>query len=465
MPSQYFVRLFAALLLLAVPASAGTLYVPIVDPDGPASAEYQTRIWLTNLGSSQATVSTVRIRGVGDGTKNRDAPFAHRIAAGATKVLAPSGSYGLLELRTPLTVAVDAEMHQGPQGSHTDVRGTVPVIGSHNSTPGGQDLYLQGVRRAENGSRTLLGLVNLGHQSTRCTVELTGAGGGRLGIAEDLPVPALSNVTVEDVLELVGVTQLADANARVSCNRRFFAYLVITSKATGETVFVEPAATGGSSNLKPPADPASNTPPPPPQNEGGQAIVYTRNGLIHVPSRSHPTWTHDIQTPPHTDFGKVVVSMEFTPGNWHALDPGKSHSLFWLNRGGKWPKWPQNAIGFANAHGPGSNKVRAVSNLGKPKRPYSTVLKSIALQKGVKYRLYYEYDAKGGKILMKLFRGSQQLFQTTTKAAVRKIRSDGSGKFMLYFGHEHHVAGSGTGSERPTYGWQYANARVEFHPL
>jgi hypothetical protein len=464
-------RLLAALFILALPASAGTLYVPIIEPDGAPGADYQTRVWLTNHGGQAVTVTTVRMHSVVDGTATRDTPRKHRIAAGATKVLTPGRDGGLLEIQAPPSVAVEAEIRNLGLPARQEVFSSVPVIDSASSTAGGGQVVLQGMRRTPFGVRTLLGLVNLGHQPAQCEVQRNGASGARLGGATGLVVPPLSHLPVADVLELLDVTEMADANATVSCSHRFFAYLAITSTATGGTVFVEPSATGAST-LQPPS---ANSGGGGGGGGGGQSggdttsdgksIVYTRNGLIHVPKPNDPTWTHDIRTPPNTDFGKVVVEVDFTVGKWDSKEPNKAHSIFWLHRGGTWPKWANNMIGYGNAFGPGSNQVKVAHNINASSRPYPKLASRVKLERGRTYRLRYVYDAAGNKITMQVSQGGRVLGTSSSKARVRRIRSDGTGLFMLYFGHTRHDGPGKAGPEKPTYGWKYSNARVEFHPL
>lgn len=464
-------RLLAALFVLALPASAGTLYVPILEPDGTPGADYQTRIWLTNHAGQAVTVTTVRMHSVVDGTTTRDAPRKHRIAAGATKVLTPGRDAGLLEIQAPPSVAVEAEIRNLSLPARQEVFADVPVIGSAESAPAGGRVVLQGLRRTPLGVRTLLGLVNLGHQPALCEVRLDSASGARLGSATNLPLPPLSHLPIADVLELLDVAEMADANATVSCSQRFYAYLTITSTATGGTVFVEPSATGASTLQPPEANSGGGG------NDGGnggggstsggKAVVYQRSGLVHRPTQAHPTWTHDIQTPPNTDFGKVVVELDVTVGKWDAQEPNKSHSIFWLHRGGKWPKWANNMIGFANAHGPGANTIKIAHNMNvsakEKKKP--KLIGRVPWQRGETYHVRYVYDAAGNRITMQVSRGGKVVASASSKARVRRIRSDGSGEFMLYFGHTRYTGRGQGGPEKPTYGWRYSNVRVEFHPL
>lgn len=458
-------RLLVVLVLLAVPAAAGTLYIPLVSPAEPGHGSYQTRIWLTNQGTGPVAVTTVGIPDGTDGTQMRDNPVRHRIEPGATVVLTPPPRPGLLEIQAPASVAVNAEMRNSQVPGLTQVFGTVPVIGSENVANGATTVVLQGVRRTTRGVLSHLGVVNLGHKPALCDIELRAVTGAVIGAAERLPIPALSHMPIEDVLELLGMEQTGDVHARISCTRPFYAYLAMTEAATGEMVFLEPSPTGAST-LLPPSGQASNDPPAdePGTSGGGKSFVFASNGLVHSPTRQQPTWTHNIKVPANRNFSKVVLEMDVTPANWYAAEPNKMHNLFWLHRGGCcWPKYNENVIGYANAFGPGNggNQIKVAHNLERSTRPFPKLKQSFQMQKGTTYRMRYVYDAAAGRVSLKLLSGGKLLFTSTGRATARKIRSDGSGEFMLYFGHTPHKKGSGYGPERPTYGWKYENVRVE----
>jgi hypothetical protein len=455
---SYLVRLLAALFLLAVPASAGTLYIPVLGPDTPEDASFQTRVWLTNGGSEAATVTAVRMRGVVDGTRERGKETRYRIAPGATRVLTTGAIEGLLEIRAPERVAVAAELRNLSLPGPGEVFGAVPVISSDTLAEGGAELLLQGIRRSTQGVATHLGLVNLGAVEAVCDLEVRGAGGGVLGQAEGVRLPPLSHARVPDVLEMAGVDQAGDAHAVVSCSERFYAYLASVEAATGETAFMTPSATGAST-LKPPGASGSQA--------GGKSYAFVRSGLVHSPSRKRPTWTHNLRVPPNTDFSRVELEMDVTPGDWYRAEPEKMHNLFWIHRGGCcWPRYNANIIGYANAFGPGrgGNRVKVTHNLGRHRRPFPRIQEGFQLRKGTTYRLRYVYDASRGEISLKLFSRGELRFESTDRATVDSIRSDGSGEFMLYLGHTPHAKGSGSGPERPTYGWKYSNLRVELFP-
>lgn len=443
----------AALAAVAVPAAAGTLYVPMLSPELPAGGSYKLRVWLTNSGSSPASVQILGLQGAGDGTKGRGKPETRVVPAGSTLVLFLEAKHGLLEIQAPDSVAVNAELRNTALPGPREVFGSVPVIGSGNLAKAGETLLLQGLRRSTAGVSTHVGLVNLGHQKTSCEAALYTADARKL-LSASLSLPALSHALFPDAL--IKERQIGDAHARISCDRPFYAYLAMVERNVGEIVFVEPSPTGGST-LQPPGAGAGATP---------ASFVYEIGGTFHVPTAKTPTLVRTVHAPRNQAFKRVVLEMDFTHGGWYPKDPDKNHSLFWLHRGGCcWPAWPENILGFANAWGPKKNNVKTIHNVDyRGKGEYDKTVsfaKGVKLEPGKTYHLRYEYDAAGGRIRLTLRLGSQVVMDTTSSATTNRIRSGASGQFMVYFGHENATI---HGPERPTYNWKYSNLRVEFIP-
>lgn len=458
MRSLSVVRLLVALVVLAavaIPAAAGTLYVPISSPELPAGGSYKLRVWLTNSGSSPATVQILGLQGAGDGTKGRGKPETRVVPAGSTLVLFLEAEHGLLEIQAPDSVAVNAELRNTSLPGPREVFGSVPVIGSGNLAKAGETLLLQGLRRSTAGVSTHVGLVSLGHQKASCDASLHAADGREL-LSASLSLPALSHMLFPDAL--VKERQIGDVHARISCDRPFYAYLAMIERDEGKVVFVEPSPTGGST-LEPPGAGAGATP---------ASFVFKLDGTFHVPSAKKPTLIRTIQAPRNQAFKRVVLEMDFTHGGWYAKEPDKNHNLFWLHRGGCcWPDWPKNILGFVNAWGPKKDNVKAIHNVDYQGRTAHdktvSFAKGVKLEPGKTYHLRYEYDAAGGRIRLTLWSGGKVVMDTTSSATTNRIRSGASGQFMAYFGHEN-VAGTGHGPERPTYNWKYSNLRVEFIP-
>ena len=154
----------------------------------------------------------------------------------------------------------------------------------------------------------------------------------------------------------------------------------------------------------------------------------------------------------------MTVELDIYHGGWNSQNPSGNHSLFWLHRGACcWPSWANNNFGYGNTFGPNRNEVRIGSNVGGK----HSVPVRVALQPGATYHVEYSYDWIARSIELTLTdKATGQVIKTPFLDAREPVVTDGSGFFMIYFGHGAHEVGP----EVPTYGWEYSNLRVEFIP-
>lgn len=462
MKRSLFVCLALFLAVGSLPAVAGTVYVPVLGTSGSSNDVYVTRVWLTNEGDSPVTVQTYFIPAFTDGTADRGDTTQVRVAPGQTTVImSGDGDLGMLEVTAGEMVAINAEVRNIGQTPQDEIRTDVPVISSSNMAGAGDTLTLQGLRRTDGAITSNVMLVNLGHDQTQCSAEVFRAGGKQIASTALVTIKALSFVLVPDALQVLGESEIADANAQITCDQPFYAFSAAYQSETGNVVAIEPSATGASS-LSPPGK-AGGSPPPP-----AGAVVFEKSGTFHIPTKSNPTQIFNIDTGTNRSFSQIVIDMDFYNGGWYAKDPGGNHSLFWLQRGAyhgpsAWPVWASNIVGFVNAFGPNKNKVKVTHNLDLPKPQRKDYASSARLDPGNTYHLHYVYDAAGGDVTLVISKGSALVMRQVSPATTGRINTDESGTFMIYFGHED-VYGLGLGSERPTYGWRYQNLEVQFIP-
>jgi hypothetical protein len=83
------------------------------------------------------------------------------------------------------------------------------------------------------------------------------------------------------------------------------------------------------------------------------------------------------------------------------------------------------------------------------------------LQRGVTYHLDYVYDGAGNAIRLRITDKATGALvgQVNGHAFGVPLRSDGTGAFFVYLGHDDH---SCCGPERPSYGASWSDLRVEF---
>jgi hypothetical protein len=463
MKRTLLVCLALALTLGALPTFAGTVYIPILSDNGVDDAEYLTRIWITNESGQAQTVETLLLPMNTDGTKGRDdsqkATETTRVAAGRTVVLEISSGSGMLELSSDGEIAdllaVNAEVRNMGLDGAGETHTTVPILSSRNLAGSGETQVLQGLRRTDNGIFSNLLITNLGHEESQCTVQVFRANGQQIAGTALLTLKALSQVQFPDALNLLGQTQIGDVNARLSCDQPFFTYLSLYERETGEVIFVRPSATVDS-ELARPGDQQPSVP---------GAVLFTRNGAFHEPTKAEPSAIFNIPVPPDSAFSNVVVDFDFFHGGWYAKDPSGLHSLLWLHRGACcWPKWAENITTFANAHGPGKNQIKMISNMDLPKAAgKSKGDANFALQPGQNYHAHFEYDTLRGRAWLQISQNGNEVMYVDMPTTVNRLRPDESAAWMIYFGHED-IFGQGIGAERPSYGWEFKNLRVEFIP-
>lgn len=450
-----------ALALCTVPAFAGTVYVPLLAGSGIDGAEYVTRVWLTNEGNGPQKVQTLVIPMGADGTEGRDKgpkPDETTVRAGETAVLEIAGQAGLLEITSTGSaqgkLAINAEFRNTSLNGADVTHSIPPVLTSANIAEGGKSLTLQGLRRTEDGIFTNLGLVNLGHAETQCTVRVFRSGGAQIAGTALLNLSALTQVDFPDALNILGEAHIRDVYARISCDEPFYAYLTLYERSTGESLFIRPSATDDSS-LAPPGVDVPTVP---------GAVLFTQNGVFHAPNPAEPSKIYNIAVPNDRTFSNVVVDFDFYHGGWYGRDPGGLHSLVWLHRGACcWPKWPRNITVFANAFGPNKNQLKMISNMDLPQYEKSRGEAGSALQPGQTYHVHFEYATKQGVAFLEISQNGKQVGRMTMPTTVNHLRADDSQAWMIYFGHEDEYF-SGHGAERPSYGWKYQNLRVEFLP-
>src|SRR5262249_53123302 len=145
-----------------------------------------------------------------------------------------------------------------------------PIISEENSVEAGGEAFLNGVSR----TRTVqLGLVNLGAESTSCSVDFVRADGTLAGGNVQVELPAVSLRLVGGPLGPRRVTE--DVSVRATCDQPFFAFSVERNPSNSRITFISPAAQAALT-----ATTAEATAPAP--------IVFERPGQIHFATKANP---------------------------------------------------------------------------------------------------------------------------------------------------------------------------------
>ncbi|HEV7784555.1 MAG TPA: hypothetical protein VGQ28_04405, partial [Thermoanaerobaculia bacterium] len=202
-------RAFLSSLLLllpgmAGPAFAGTVYIPIPDPGGLNGGASSVKIWLSNSGTAQSTVTNTFLEADTDGTQRSSPGTPSTLAPGQTILFSGAGiagKVGLLEISaSSADVAINARLTSLGKGG-LFAYSELPVISSANLFASGRTATVQGLGRdSQTGDVSGLGIVNLGQQAAQCTARVFRADGSPVASAVSLALKPLSFLYFSDTL-------------------------------------------------------------------------------------------------------------------------------------------------------------------------------------------------------------------------------------------------------------------------
>lgn len=474
MKRAFLSSLLLPLLWAAGPAFAGTVYIPIPDPGGLTGSANSIKVWLSNSGTAQSTVTTTLLDADTDGT-HRSAPGTQNtIAPGQTIVFSGSGisgKVGLLEIvADSADVAVNARLTTLGKGG-LFAYSELPVISSANLFASGKTATVQGLGRdTQTGDASSLGIVNLGQQAAQCSVKVFRANGLQVVPAVPLALKPLSFLYFSDTLGILNEPNAVDVRIQVSCNQAFYLYGTFFSGTTSQLLFLSPAAAGstltapGGSTPAPPSTPPPTTPttptPPTPTPDPTPTVsgnVFQVPGLFHIPSVGHEKKQYLIGLNRAVNSKKVVVDLDVIPGAWNTAKQNANHALIWLYRS----KFRGNTIANVNAFGPPRISLKMNENLDLPQGGVTAKEVPVPWEKGILYHLHYVYDFSTNSITCDLTSGGRAVksmaMTGTSKQKAINIPTQG---MIVEFGHY----ANQSGPEVASYGWQYLNLRIEFVP-
>lgn len=449
-------RLIAGCLALAAaaavsPAHAGFVYVPVLDRNGSGGSSHSTEVWLSNSGPQERRYGALFLPAGTDGTQ-RTAPSAKAaILAGRTSKLvgiSTPGAPGLLEIEAGTQVVVHARLASAPASGFVGYT-EVPVISSDNALASGTAAHLQGLFRDTSGAYTDLEVVNLANQAATCTVDFFRADGTQIGSTATVAVQPLSMRHFGDALGTLGAASVADARARVSCNRLFFAFAAVFTPSRTLLSFVTPSASGASTLTGP------TGPGPSPD-----AIVFERTGEVHRVAVGSEIKVLNVPVPQALAVRRFIAEWDVVPGPWTASKPEGNHNLIWVHRG----KYRSNTLANVNTFGPPRSGIKNSQNVDMAARALTTEEVPLVFQQGVSYHLRYVYDAETNRITLTVTSGGTTVatLDMAGSVAASKVITVPATGLVVQFGHT--AAQAAGGIEFPTYGWVYSNLRIEMQP-
>jgi hypothetical protein len=447
--SLAFLAIFSS--LAAAPAAAGNLYVPLVDRDGAGGSHQRTEVWIANTGAVARTYTATFLPAGASGTALSGTGARATVAGGRTaKVigLTTSGRFGLLEINAAPQLQVEARLANtvafGPAFSTP-----VPVISSTNVLKPGTTANLLGLSRTSGGGYTDLGVVNVEKTAATCAVALFRADGTQIAGTATITVEPLSLRLFGDAIGLLGETDEVDARAQVACDQTFYPYAAVFNAATGALLLATPAGSG-TSTLG-----SGTTPPPPPP---GNALVYTLDGLFHTPTVGNEFKQLVVPVTHALALKRMVIDWDVTPAAFTPGHEDKNHNLIWVYRG----RNRSNTIANMNVFGPQRNEIKNTTNVDVPPAGFTSAITPLAMVAGTLYHIHYVYDAENAVVTTTVTSGGVTVAVMTqgATAANRTLTIPAPG-FNVNFGNGTPQIAVG---EYPTYGWKYANLRIEMVP-
>ena len=446
--------LFGCLTLLAavaaaLPAAAGNLYVPLLDRDGVGGSHQRTEVWIANPATQTRNFTPTFLPTGASGTALSGTGTQATVLNGRTGKLIGAtspGQFGLLEIVADTDVQVEARL-ANTLGAGSAVYTPVPVITSANVVSAGAKANLLGLSRSSGGIYTDLGVVNLDRQAVAtCSVSVFRADGSPVSGTATITVEALSMRHFGDALALLGETDVLDARAQVTCDKAFYPYAAQFNPVAGTLLFATPTGSGAST-LGP-----GNTPPP------GTSVIFTLNGLFHTPTVGHEIKQLVVGVPQALSLRSMIIDWDITPGPFTVGHESQNHSLIWVYRG----KNRSNTIANMNTFGPPRSTIKNNTNVDLAPPAITTQETSMAFQQGTLYHIHYVYDAEHATITTTVSSGGVTTAVMTQNASAKNhILTIPAIGFNVQFGNTAAQAASG---EWPTYGWQYANLRIEMVP-
>ncbi len=351
MKKPFFACLTLLALLSVVPASAGNLYIPLLDRDGVNASHQRTEIWLANAGPQTRNFTPTFLPAGASGVALSGTGAPASLLPGRTSRLigaTSAGRFGLLEISTAAEIQVEARL-ANTVGSGPALHTMVPVITSANVVRAGTTAHLIGLGRTSGGLYTDLGIVNVEKQTAQCTVAVFRADGSQIAGTATVPVEPLSMRHFSDALGILGETDALDARAQITCDKTFYPYAAVFNPLSGALVFATPTGSGASTL-------GTGTPPPPPP---GNSIVFTLDGNFHTPTVGHEIKQLVVPVTQTLALRRMTIDWDVTPGPFTADHEDKNHSLIWVYRG----KNRSNTIANMSTFGLPRSTIKNTSNV------------------------------------------------------------------------------------------------------
>ncbi len=328
----------------------------------------------------------------------------------------------------------------------------LPAITSENLFRGGQTLSLRGLRASESEA-TDLAFVNLAKTANRCTFSLADGNGFGIGPAVTLTLKALERRPFVDVFErLVDKEGVADAKATISCSQNFYAYALLTDRASQQVDLISPEASDEADNagsLRMLSAPAVACP--------AGAVCFDVPGVAHIP-KPPPGWEKPVGRvafpAPAGPTKRLRLSLDVKVGEWYPKEPSGKHLIYWfvVNKNIDMP-------GLLYFRGPNKNQAFARHGVGLKHAQKVKIIKPFAAQPGRTYHVDNDYDMGRGTYTVTITNAATGAVEAVLRGRpnLASYNIKAGSKFFIDMG----FYPDNVETEVPSYDWVYSNVHVE----
>lgn len=230
----------------AVPAVAGTVFVPLASNLSNGGAGYATKVWVSNPDSATHHFTTTFIQEGTDGTASSTTSGNIFVQASGTSILtgvAPPGVTGLLEIDGPAPLVVSARMEVTDSNGNLIGIAAVPALTQDSAVAAGSFVEVQGLQEGPGLYTTDFSMVNLGGNTAQCTVGIFNAAGTLVAPVATLTVMPLSRRDFGGVLQTLGVPAITDVRVVATCNQTFYAFATVFQPGGAAISVIGPSPT------------------------------------------------------------------------------------------------------------------------------------------------------------------------------------------------------------------------------
>jgi hypothetical protein len=452
----------AAAVATALPAMAGSVYLPHAEYRQVDGEFRQVLLWVTNPTAEPRNFSLRFIPTGTHGGQSAGAPQHYQVPAGGTMPVgtAPLGSVGMAEISGYEHLAFAGELNVLTPDHRLIASTEIPLIGSGDVVPARNWAHLVALERDHTMRTSDLGVVNLTGAKGACTIASFRADGNWIQPPIEVPVEPFGHRYFADAFGVLGEPQLDGARFQVSCTVPFWTYSTIVSQVPEFVKIAVPAATG-QSTLAPPAAPPANPPPsnpppnnPPPNNPPPPPPSPGKAGEL---VRLDGTFLHAVQGDSYTDvvlpiargqrYSSLTVEFDVATGRFPTDLYIGTVGLMRPVKGGTY-----------YAHTVRGDRGKSILDMGVGAklvhRGGNDVWKANAT-----YHVRAQYNANGRQVVWEVFRGGALVERIVGGIGNANLSHGGEG-LRVFFG----LGKAYDGAFYPPWGWRFSNLVVSGTP-